>query len=558
MAIQEIDPTDAAIAQVESGGDYSAANPTSSARGKYQFQPETFAGVQRNNPDLPKMSWEEFQKNPSAQEQYQVALRKENENTLKRNGLDVTPANAYFTHFFGAPKGVAMLKAEDDVGINKFLSKDIIKNNRLDPNMTVGQLRTAIGSKMDEALSGGQKPFKLDINGVGSTEQAAETQQPADFVGQGVKPYTSPFANVGVQEKKQLDALDQSLAKVRQYPQGSPEFNLAVADGFKRDLGPNWQNAFLSALFGQKEQALTWITGGKIDKPQIAEAYVNGQLKQVYINTNARGDKWYTDPSNNKRLPDNIQITSQSPEGAIATSLTANAIKAGQAPDTGIGARSSESTKLIQETENKVSSWSNAMPANYGLLENIQANTKKFTPALSNITKSAAGSALLSTVQAFFKGSVDRNALEAAAVKYGIEEKDLGDFVQYMRDINTISQKDSSMKDSHAPGSGTAGELSLEGGAQGVQKWLNRRIHDQAMQEAYNKYFFDNKTTTRNVVDLNNNFIRSAEFNGVKNYEKRRQDGKNANIEDGAPIADFDRNGQLVIRKYNARTKRGE
>jgi hypothetical protein len=556
MATQVIDPTDAAIAQVESGGDYSAANPNSSARGKYQFMPETFAGVQRNNPDLPKMSFEQFQKDPAAQEQYQVALRKENERTLKRNGLDITPSNAYFTHFFGAPKGVAMLKAEDDVGITKFLSKDVIKANRLDPNMTVGQLRTAVGSQMDQAMGKTSTAYKVDVNGVGNTEVPVE--QPADYVQQGIKPSTTPFANVGMQEKKQLDALDQSLAKVRQYPQGSPEFNMAVADGFKKDMGPNWQNAFLSALFGQKEQALTWITGGKIDKPQIAEAYVNGQLKQIFINTNARGDKWYTDPSNNKRLPDNIQITSQSPEGAIGTALTSNAIKAGQAPDTGIGARSAESTKLIQEAENKVSSMSNALPANYGLLENIQANTKKFTPALSNITKSAAGSALLSTVQAFFKGSVDRSALEAAAIKYGIEEKDLGDFVQYMRDINTISQKDSAMKENHAPGSGTAGDLSLEGGAQGVQKWLNRRIHDQAMQEAYNKYFFDNKTTARNIVDLNNNFVKSAEFNAVKNFEKRRAEGKNANIEDGAPIADFDRNGQLIIRKYNARTKRGE
>jgi hypothetical protein len=554
MATQEIDPTDAAIAKVESGGDYSAANPNSSARGKYQFMPETFAGVQRNNPDLPKMSWEQFQKDPAAQEQYQVALRKENEGTLKRNGLDITPANAYFTHFFGAPKGVAMLKAEDDVGINKFLSKDVIKANRLDPNMTVGQLRTAVGSQIDQALAKTSTAYKVDVNGVGNTT----AEQPADYVQQGIKPSATPFANVGMQEKKQLDALEQSIAKVQKYPQGSPEFNMAVADGFKKDMGPNWQNAFLSALFGQKEQALTWITGGKIDKPQIAEAYVNGQLKQIFINTNARGDKWYTDPSNNKRLPDNIQITSQSPEGAIGTALTSTAIKAGQAPDTGIGARSAESTKLIQEAENKVSSQSNSLPSNYGLLENIQANTKKFTPALSNITKSAAGSALLSTVQAFFKGSVDRTALEAAAIKYGIEEKDLGDFVQYMRDINSISKNDAALKDTHAPGSGTAGELSLEGGAQGVQKWLNRRVHDQAMQEAYNKYFFDNKTTARNIVDLNNNFVKSAEFNAVKNFEKRRAEGKNANIEDGAPIADFDRNGQLIIRKYNARTKRGE
>jgi hypothetical protein len=60
------DPVNVGIAGLESGGDYSAKNPESTASGKYQFIEDTFLGVQKNNPDLPKVNFEQFKKDPQS------------------------------------------------------------------------------------------------------------------------------------------------------------------------------------------------------------------------------------------------------------------------------------------------------------------------------------------------------------------------------------------------------------------------------------------------------------------------------------------------------------
>ena len=86
--VEEIvqDPVNVGIGNIESGGSYAPPkNPYGTASGKYQFIQSTFNGVQRNNPDLPKVSFQEFQQNPDIQEKYQFALRKENQKILNKN-----------------------------------------------------------------------------------------------------------------------------------------------------------------------------------------------------------------------------------------------------------------------------------------------------------------------------------------------------------------------------------------------------------------------------------------------------------------------------------------
>ena len=546
MANYNIDPTDAGMAALESGGKYSAANPDTNARGKYQFMPETFAGVQRNNPDLPKVTWEEFQQNPDAQEQYQKALRLENETTLKRNGLPQTPANAYITHQFGAPKGIALLQADEDMGIDKFLSPEIIANNRLDPNMTVGDLRSFTNQKMDEAMGVTAQPYRVSIAGTGDIPNA----------GQGLTPHKNPFENP--QQQKTLDALDASVAAIRKHKEGSPAFNLAVASEFKKDMGPNWQNAFISALFGQKEQAMNWVTGGKIAPPQMGEAYVDKQLKRVMINSNARGDKWITDASTGERLPDSVQITSSAPESAIGTGQIAQSVKAGLTPMVGIGGRSTNQMAKFEDLENVKNSWSPLLKTNSASLDQIQNYTKKFAPALDNLSKNPMAQTILSTIQAFGKGAVDRKALEDAALKMNIPKDQLGDFVAYITKLDVLNKNDASMKGNHAPGSGTAGDPSFEGGSSNMNKWLSNRIHDQAMQAAYSQFFDKEKSFSLSPSKLNDAFVLSAEYEAVKNMQKYKEQGRSAKFVDGAPIANFDKNGELIIQKWNANTKRGE
>lgn len=557
MAERTIDPVDAAIGNIESQGNYGAVNPQSSARGKYQFMPETFMGVQRNNPDLPKMSFEEFQKNPDAQEQYQKALRDENTTFLTKRGLDATPANLYMLHFFGAPKGTSLLKAEENEPITDYLSQQILQKNKLNPKMTVGELRSKVGGQMDKALGtpgAGQQPYRVDVVGVGQGPE----ELPAN-AGQGLTPPKSPFGYTE-QHKKEMDSVSESLAKVQKYAPNSPEYNMAVADAVKKSSGPNWTNAFLAALFGQKEQSLMWITGGRNKEPKIAEAYIDGRLQRVNINSNERGDQWYTDPATGARLPDNIQITSTSPEGALQTGRIRAGEEAGVNVPLGIENRKMSNAQLseLQTEEKRVTAWTQAQPGNYGLLEDIQTGTKKFAPALNNILRGPEGSAFLDAWKAFTGGKTDIAALQSAAVKAGIQPEDMGSFVQYMRSIDTINKRDAQLKDAHAPGSGTSGELTLEGGAEGIEKWLQKRVANHAMQSAWNDYFLKNKQAVGSAASLVSKFMQSPEYAGVQNFERYQKDRKNAKIEDGAPIANYDRNGNLVMQKWNATKKRGE
>jgi hypothetical protein len=71
-------------------------------------------------------SFDEFKKDPNAQEQYQQALRAENERALRQNNIPVTPLNGYLMHFAGASKGEALIKAKDDQPLENFFSESTI------------------------------------------------------------------------------------------------------------------------------------------------------------------------------------------------------------------------------------------------------------------------------------------------------------------------------------------------------------------------------------------------------------------------------------------------
>ena len=277
------------------------------------------------------------------------------------------------------------------------------------------------------------------------------------------------------------------------------------------------------------------------------------------INSNARGDNWITDASTGKRLPDNTQLTASAPESAIGTSaFIAPQARAGLLNAAAIANRSLSQVKGFEDNQSVVNSWSSQLPTNGGLIEQIQNRTKMFAPALDNITKTAEGRTLLDVIKAFTGGIVDRKALESAAINYNIPKDKLGDFVTYVRDIGVINKRDASMAGLHAPGSGTSGELTFEGGSKNVANWLNSRTQDHAMQSAYNSFFEKEKANSLSPSELNRTFAKSAEFIAVKNMQKYQQQGRGANLVDGAPIANFDKNGDLIIQKWNSNTKRGE
>ena len=557
MAYNDFNNVDEAIGKAESGNNPAARNPVSTATGPFQIIESTYKGLQKNYPDLPRTSWEDFRNNPAKyadeQKQFAQAIRQENTNYLSKRGLEPTPANLYMLHYFGSPVGTNLLKAKEDEPIAEYVSQKAITDNRLNPKMTVGELRSQVGGRIDKALGAtgaGQQPYRMDITGVGSTGDEVAN------AGQGVQAPKTPWGYTP-QYTKQLDDIDASISKIMKFQQGTPEYNIAVADAVKKSPGPNWTNAFMSALFGQKEQSLMWITGGRPNQPKLAEAYIDGKLQRVVINSNERGDQWFTDPNTGNKLPDNIQITATTPEGALQTQRIGEAEKAGVTKPMA-NRLSSQALSEVGKEEGAVTSWSKALPGNYALLDDISVDTKKFASALDNITRGPQGSAFLDAVKGFFKGSIDDAAIKSAAAKAGVKPEDMGAFVQYLRSIDTINKRDAQLKDAHAPGSGTAGELNLEGGAQGINQWLQKRVGNHAMQSAWNEYFLKNKESIGTVAGLQRGFLKSAEYDAVRNFERYRSEGRDAKIPDQAPFANFDRNGNLVIQKWNANRKRGE
>jgi len=580
------DPVNVGIAGLESGGDYSAKNPESTASGKYQFIEPTFLGVQKNNPDLPKVNFEQFKKDPAVQEQYQAALRQENQSALKKRGLDVSPSNEYIFHWAGAPKGTALLKAPDDAPLGEFFSDNVLKKNRLTADMSVGEFKQSISDKMIKAM--GKSETAGAGRGVGGPNYAqAEQARLAELAvraraegnssaspssafpvapqeakeisgdgtpGSGIKAAPQPLT---LEQNTQLKELDKISAKVATLAQGTPEYNMAVADGLKKNYGPNWGMALASALFGDKQGALMWVTGGKNSAPQIAEAIVDGANRQVWINKNERGDTWFTDPRTGARLPDSIAITATTPEGSIGTAQArAGALVSPQ----GIAKKfSGPEAAAHANTGAVVQERSQQLGRENALITDISTQTKKFSNALSNALRSPNAEAFAKAINSIKGGLVDETKLKEAATLAGIEPADRGEFAQFLRNIATINKNDIGLEGKHGPGAGAHGVLDIEGGAQGIQQWLSKRSGSYAAQDAWNNYYEQYKGE-KPVQQIANEFMQSDRYIGIKNYEKllaAKMAGKPANIPNDAPVADY-KNGVLKILKYNSKTGKAE
>lgn len=532
------DQTNEAIAALESQGNYNAANPQSSARGKYQFMPDTFEGVKKNNPDLPQISFDEFKKNPEAQEKYQQALRAENQAVLDKYGIEKNPVNEYVMHWAGAPKGRALLAANDDAVLGDFFKKSVLEKNNLTPTTTVGDFKSSIDRKMQSAIGvkSNTAPTQNDMYSLAPKQEVTKLQQ------------------------KQMADWDELHNKIQKLQPGSPEYNMTVANsleqGVKQEFGPNWTKAVVAALLGNKDQAITWITGGANQQPKIGEAVVNGELRQIWINSNARGDTWFSDRKTGERLPDNTQITSISPESAIGTEVTKRTVAVRPTALGGEPLTLAEQQKHVAE-QDVVTERAKGLGVERGLLSSINDNTKQFAKALDNISQNPEAAALLKSFNAFAKGGIiDENKIKEALVLSKIDPSKVGEFAQYVRDIANINKIDQTIGGKHAPGSGQHGEIDFSGGSRGVNTWLANRGSSYAFQRAWNDYYTKNRNQGT-VAEITRKFDQSDEYKAIQNYKhfaEAKVNGRAVNLKDGDKVADFDKNDNLIIKKYNAKT----
>lgn len=545
------DPTNAAIAKIESGGDVTAKNPNSTAAGLYGVTEPTFNNLKKNYPNLPQLTRDEYLKDPEAQQLYQGALRAENQKALKKYGHDLTPANEYIMHWAGAPKGNALLSADPEEKLSGLFSNDTLAKNRLSPDMTVAEFKGNIDSKMNKALGGRVTPEQ---------QQQAEQKRLDEVYKQQFAAGNTANAPLTLDQKNKLVAIDETTKKIDSLPAGSPEQNLAIADGFKKDLGPNWTNAFISALFGNKEQSQIYITGGMNSKPMIGEAIVNGKPQQIWINSNQRGDTWFTDPKTGKRLNDNIEVLAQSPEASAVVAAKKQQISATGGAE-GPLQTAEESVQHGNEVA-AVTSRSRNLKSEGTLINSIGSGTKTFGGALNTLQKNTPAFEAFTGVLNSVRGEkIDEQKLNDAMIKMGIKQDQRAEFANYVRSIATLQENDKSLKpDSLAPGANISGKFSYDGGAEGVNRWLINRDKAYALQDAYNDYYIKHRGNGP-VTKIRSDFERSVEFRAIENQAKLAEakvTGKKPNLKDGDPIASFDDNGKVILKKYNSNKGRGE
>lgn len=135
-----------AIRQAESGGDDSAKNPASSATGRYQFTEPTWEGLRKRYPGAGLTA--DGRNDPKQQEAAIRLFTAENENTLKRAGVDGTNANLYAAHFLGAGGAVPVLKAPDKAALAGYVSPEVIAANPFLKGMSVGQFKAWAAEKV--------------------------------------------------------------------------------------------------------------------------------------------------------------------------------------------------------------------------------------------------------------------------------------------------------------------------------------------------------------------------------------------------------------------------
>jgi hypothetical protein len=539
------------IASIETGGNYNPPpNPESTASGKYQFILPTFEGVKRNNPTLPQISFEEFKKNPQAQEQYQSALLAENTATLEKNGLDVNPVNQYVMHWAGAPKGSALLKAKDTDVLGDFINEKVLAKNKLSPATTIGDFKANIDRKMNVALSA-------------KTGSPVATPTPSQNIAD--VPYKAPEAPKPTpKQTEQMAEWDALHNKIQNMQVGSPDFNKTVADGItvgeKKQFGPNWTKAILSAIAGDKQRALTYITGGMEDKPQIAEAIVDGSTRQVWINKNERGDTWFTDPATGRRLPDTTKITSTTPEGAIGTGIQR---EQGKVAPLGMGGQpltlaEQNALKVVGET---TQTRAQELPTERNLISSVSTGTKNFAQALDNATRGPQAEAFIKALNSIKGGLIDEDKIKEAVTLANLPQDQRGPFAEYLRSIATLNQRDKQLLGKHGPGAGAHGVLDLSGGAKGVNQYLVNRSTSYGYQAAWNDFYDQNKNTGKSASAILKDFENSDTYRGLENYKKiaeAKVSGKTVKINDREPVVDFDRSGRLVMKTYNAKTGKAE
>jgi hypothetical protein len=141
------------IIGAESGGDPNARNPNSSASGPGQFLDSTFLDtIKAARPDLAQGKSDQellaLKTDPEIGRQMTEAYAAQNQATLSKAGLPVTPGSTYLAHFAGPGGAVKLLQADPNASAGDILGPAVVKANPFLAGMTAKDVQAWADRKM--------------------------------------------------------------------------------------------------------------------------------------------------------------------------------------------------------------------------------------------------------------------------------------------------------------------------------------------------------------------------------------------------------------------------
>jgi hypothetical protein len=124
-------------AQIESNLNPNARNPHSSAKGLFQFLDGTWDRYGSGSP-----------LDPRANADAGARFARDNQSTLQREGLPVTPGSMYLAHFAGPKGAVNLLKASPDQPVVSVMGRKAVEANPFLRGMTVADVQNWAAKKM--------------------------------------------------------------------------------------------------------------------------------------------------------------------------------------------------------------------------------------------------------------------------------------------------------------------------------------------------------------------------------------------------------------------------